>query len=434
MNSIKSTMTVLFLLAVSYGVYRLIHTPETTGLDAQYFGSSDSTDPSRSDSMPKDWIAKPMPQSQAPLSEQPSSTLKQAPPLVQSFPNPTMPPSRSVSESDEMNTNIDPGSAYAIESVPPASMAIPESPLTKLIPSVPPASENATVSGTSATMTPPAATEALAGNSQRLPKALSRPPVDSPSPLPGAAVPAEPKPGESPMADSAQNSNLLENIPLRTESPVAPANLQAAWPIVNAHVRNGEIASALQVLSGYYHAPMSDAERAELLTWLDTLAFKVIYSTEHRLSPMPHIVQQGETLDSIAENWKIPKELLINVNRTKLPADMVLTPGMELKIVRGPFRAEIDSQRKELTLFLDKYYAGRFAIDPSMCMELKPGACEIKSMTADPSGQYCMDLGSGIRLVAGAPSADGRSIQVNPADAKDVWGILSAQSQVTVVR
>jgi LysM repeat protein len=232
---------------------------------------------------------------------------------------------------------------------------------------------------------------------------------------------------ESPVAGSPD--------PGRAPVGMAPATpLSSAWAQVDGYLRKGEIANALKLLSSYYSAELSDADRAELLRWLDALAFKVIYSTEHQLSPIPHIVQSGETLDSIARSWNVPKQLLININRSKIPATDELTPGLELKIVRGPFRAEIDRARRELTLFLGEYYAGRFPIDASSCQSLSTGSLSVQNVTQDANGSMALTLSNGILLCGAGSGAGPNAILLNPADAQDLFCILSADSQVAVIR
>jgi hypothetical protein len=169
---------------------------------------------------------------------------------------------------------------------------------------------------------------------------------------------------------------------------------------------------------------------------LDALAFKVIYSTEHHLSPTAHIVQTGETIESLAATWGIPVQLLVNVNRAKIPANNALTPGLELKMVRGPFRAEIDCQRRELTLFLDKYYAGRFPIDTANCASLAAGSLRVKSLAENASQPLALELSNGLVLSAAemANPPKGHCIGLSPSDAQDICGILTANSQVTVIR
>lgn len=101
---------------------------------------------------------------------------------------------------------------------------------------------------------------------------------------------------------------------------------------------------------------------SQLLKELDELAGEVLYSQNSYLSP-PYQVSAGDTLLRIAAPHNIPPNLLVKVNRLARP-DQPLVPGQKLKVVHGPFHAEIRLKKFELTLLMgdQKFYAGRFRI------------------------------------------------------------------------
>ena len=431
MNSFKSTITILFLLGVSYGVYRLIHTPDPTASgNGSFFVALNSATPN---STPGGLLKTPAtnPGSTPSAGMERLAPKSIAPPPVPKIEAPDLALSGTMSASPDSK----PPSMYQRNTNLPTDNPATTPAIAKLIPTIPPSSQSVTVAGSSQNPSP-------SGNSgENGPNAMTGPltPVSAPtSGLPKAnlieSAPPSPTPNREVTPSTSPVMQSLNPSAPTAESTTVIQDIKSVWPIVDAQVRKGEIAQSLQLLSGYYHANLAEADRVELLKWLDALAFKVIYSTEHRLSATPHVVRVGETLESIAKDWNIPQDLLVNINRSKIPANNVLLPGLELKIVRGPFRAEIDSQRKELTMFLDRYYAGRFAIDTSNCLNLKAGQLAVQNITADSPGQYRLELAGGICLVAGARPAGSSSIQLNVADAKDVFGILSANSQVTVIR
>ena len=133
-----------------------------------------------------------------------------------------------------------------------------------------------------------------------------------------------------------------------------------AWNSATAQLQNGQWAEALLTLSFFFHdSEITSEERQRLLDLLDPLAGKVIYSDEHTMEA-PYEVRPGDRLDVIAQQCQVPVALLQNINGIAHPH--ALQPGTRLKILRGPFRAEIDLKRSELILFLGKYYAGRFPV------------------------------------------------------------------------
>ena len=50
--------------------------------------------------------------------------------------------------------------------------------------------------------------------------------------------------------------------------------------------------------------------------------------------------------------YNVPVQLLQKINGIENPD--VLLPGSELKVLRGPFEAEVDLQAQQLTVFLDR--------------------------------------------------------------------------------
>lgn len=210
---------------------------------------------------------------------------------------------------------------------------------------------------------------------------------------------------------------------------------------------------ALATLSLFYNTPnMSGEERSELLSRLDPLAREVIYSKRHLLE-QPHRVGQSETLVEIAARYEVPWQLLANINEIDDPVTVL--PGTELKVVRGPFRAEVHLTLNELTLFLGDLYAGRFPIGVGSDPMPKPGTFTIQDkQTAktfynaagspvppdspeNPYGEVWLDLGSELSI-HGSPNSTSPTmkgcISLAADYADDLYGILSQGSSVTIRR
>jgi lipoprotein-anchoring transpeptidase ErfK/SrfK len=171
------------------------------------------------------------------------------------------------------------------------------------------------------------------------------------------------------------------------------------------------------------------------------------------LLEQPHRVGQNETLMDIAAKYEVPWQLLANINQIKDP--VTILPGTELKVVRGPFRAEVDLTLSELTLFLGDLYAGRFPIAVGSDPAPKAGTYTIQDkQTAktyydhagspvppgspeNPYGSAWLDLGSQI-CIHGSPSptnpTDKGCISLAADYADDLYGILSQGSSVTIRR
>lgn len=212
-------------------------------------------------------------------------------------------------------------------------------------------------------------------------------------------------------------------------------------------------AEALATLSLFYNTPgMTEEERAALLGRLDPLAAIVIYSRKHLLE-QPHRVGPAETLMEIAARYELPWQLLANINAIEDP--VAVLPGTELKVVRGPFRAEVDLTRNELTIFLGDLYAGRFPIAVGSAPAPQEGTYTVQDKQSartfydasgapipagdarNPYGNVWLDLGKQL-CIHGSPDrsepTDQGCISLRGADADDLFGILSQGSSVTIRR
>jgi lipoprotein-anchoring transpeptidase ErfK/SrfK len=211
--------------------------------------------------------------------------------------------------------------------------------------------------------------------------------------------------------------------------------------------------SALFTLSKFIHSPDLNAEQnSQLYDVLDPLAAKVIYSTEHLVEPA-YEVRRGDRLADIAQTYQLPWELLANINGIENPD--VLVPGTKLKVLRGPFRAEVNLQTSELTLFAGQLYAGRFPISVGKDPAPKPGEYRIlekqlgrvyyagdgRTIAADdaanPYGRVWLGLGNELSIHSSPDGGEARGlgcISLSPLDATDIYGILSQGSSVLIRR
>ncbi|MCL4204561.1 MAG: LysM peptidoglycan-binding domain-containing protein [Pirellulaceae bacterium] len=265
--------------------------------------------------------------------------------------------------------------------------------------------------------------------------------------------------GAARIGDPGQPRSVYENSTEVPQPPAASRNdgrplpaFDAAWQTAMDHLNNRRWADALRTLSVFYDRPEVVAqERQRLVDLLDPLAGKVIYSTEHVLEP-PYQVRTGETLQEIADRYQVPVSLLRNINGISDPRN--LPPGSVLKVVRGPFRAEVHLAKDELALFLGDYYAGRFAVsigndpvpEPAEYVVAEkqegreyfaPDGSRIPPLARDnPYGRWWIGLGGDVCIHASAESTPTHGglgcVSLDPNDAADIFGILSIGSKVMV--
>jgi LysM repeat protein len=270
---------------------------------------------------------------------------------------------------------------------------------------------------------------------------------------------------ESPTTSPASPDLTQSSQPPETASATSQAAADPSSPSLAAYslrrdlteaeqmVTEGRYRAALGKLTPYFRATdLPSDQRALLFSWLDALAGKVIYSREHILAPS-HQVRRGETLFTIADQYHVSHRLLQSINNREINDPLVLVPGTELKVVPGPFRADIDLATGEMTMLVGELYAGRFMFalgdQPPQPGDYKVADKQQQQRTyygldgriipandaTNPYGGWWISLG-GEAAIHGSAAASGNKtlgcISLSPQDAKDVYGILSIGSEVKI--
>ncbi len=221
-------------------------------------------------------------------------------------------------------------------------------------------------------------------------------------------------------------------------------------------IKNKDFVGALKTLTKYFDDPrLTREENQNLVSWLDPLAGKVIYSVEHHLVD-PYYVRQNDTLKLLSVKFGVPAELIFNINRVAIPDRQNLVAGTEIKMVKGPFNAEISLSKKRMTLFVKEMYAGTFSIRIGNEPVPKTGKYRVLSKSRlgqdysdqnyqrieaqspnNPYGKYYLNIGGGMSIHGSAHVSDSNDrrgcISLNAIDAEDVHNILTTESTVTIV-
>jgi hypothetical protein len=209
----------------------------------------------------------------------------------------------------------------------------------------------------------PPATAAAVAPAESAPTYLNA--VSAPPPLAAgqaAAAATMQPPGAVPPAtafEPANSQQMPPPSPFVRETPPSAA-FASSWADAHDKLAAGRYAEALAVLSTWHDDPSLGLEESQRLEdLLGQLAGTVIYSQQDLLLP-PYVVQQGETLQSIAAPLAVPWQLLAKINGVSDPARLV--PGESLKLVRGPFDAVVSVSRRRLSLRVGGNYAGSFPV------------------------------------------------------------------------
>ena len=256
------------------------------------------------------------------------------------------------------------------------------------------------------------------------------------------------------------------DVPAVDVSPILPSDasqgslvFEQDWTKAQQEIRGRSLAAALSTLSKWTtDMTLNSEQRERCLRLTDELAGTVIYSREHHLEP-EYQVRAGETLAEISKAYRVPQSLIAKINGVAPP--YALATGEKLKVIPGPFRAELSLASRELTLFLGSYYAGRFAI--SVGPDVPPEAA-VYEVAEKANGRSYFDRRIGKEVPLGdktnrygnhwlglrgehittghsvgihgrplKPSEDDMgSISLDPLGAEDIFSILSVGSQVIV--
>ena len=254
-----------------------------------------------------------------------------------------------------------------------------------------------------------------------------------------------------PAAEAPDSTFAAQPVAARIPRPSRNVGLDNAIEAADRQYRSDQVLEALSTLSVFYDTPsLLPEQRKEMLSRLDPLARDVIYSERH-LMDQPHRVGNDETLMEIADRYQVPWQLLANINGIQDP--LVVHPGTDLKVVRGPFSARIDLSDKELTLFAGDLYAGRFPIEVGDSPMPRPGTFTVQDKQTrkpfqdglgnaipsgspgNPYGKMWIGLGSQMSI-HGSPSetvgTNQGCISLPGELADDLFGILVQGSSVTI--
>jgi LysM repeat protein len=322
--------------------------------------------------------------------------------------------------------------------------------------------------------------EAPAANPTALSQTLSATPTSPPTsaapetpsttPLAASSPPAIPPatPPITPLAAADDRYGPIPAEPATTPqaSPSSPASSQssfaASWPIIQSALEHQELVEGYDMLSQWYGNPnLSPAEADRVETLLSQLAGTVVYSTESRLEP-PYTVQAGDTLQTIAQQYQVPWQLLAKING--IPAANMVQPGQQLKVIHGPFAAIVELQKSQLTLVLGGRYAGRFPITAEPSAAQSEGEWVLEQKLVNPTtaatgvvntsydatapvdrvlvlrNESPAAAATAISITGGPVSPSGptaiapAAFRLSPTDAEEVADILSVGSRVSIRR
>lgn len=470
MNSLKNSIVAILLLGVSYGVYQVLTTPDPgsptslaeSGIKIEYPGATTSTDASVANT--------PLGTGSTAGLGQPGA-LGQANGLGQSGQNPGL--SRDNRSSMEQGRASLSGTSVPNANDPNANRfttpGVGNAPTAPALGTFDP-SQNRT------DPIPPTSPPSMTSPSPRDPQPNPTPNLGGFSKDPNTNPPSSsPMPREtpqtqmSPIEKSSQGSSGFvgtipdSNRPAEPETKnfqdtvrpmksldvnTAPATWMSTWQQGVEFAQQGNFRQSLAMLTKLESEPnLGPEHRQQLYRWLDSLAARVIYSTDHSFEGKPYECQANDTLMSVAQQWNVTVQLVYNVNAdaiTKAMPNNVNTSapfpsGLILKKIQGPFRAVLDLKTGVLTLFAEDCYAGRFQAMNQDLSQFQSGVFKIQSKSAkdDPRGLFCMTLDSP-QIALHAPSTatppGPLDLVFSETESRDLFTLLTNGAEIKLVR
>lgn len=260
-----------------------------------------------------------------------------------------------------------------------------------------------------------------------------------------AAYEAESDPAES--GTDISDDNPPEN---GSQSEILNADFADTLQQSRTLLKSGHILDAHAQLSRlYWKYP---AQRRAVRPLLQQTAAEIFESAESQFGE-PHVVEYGETLESIGRLYEVPWQYLAKLNRIT-PAK--LQAGKDLKVVRGPFGAVVDLSAFTLTVHAHGWYVrdyrigtgkdgktpiGRFSVQEKLenpvWYDPDGGVVEADD-PENPLGEYWIGLGNHIGIHGTIdPESIGKAasrgcIHLGDTDIQDVFGLLGSGSEVMI--
>jgi lipoprotein-anchoring transpeptidase ErfK/SrfK len=408
----------------------------------------------------------------------PAVSIPAQPSTATPYPTAAAPVNTSAMSLAQSSPQPAPTSLPSVQPAPPTppavSQVVPQAVSQSVPPAEPAAASRSTITGVGATGDPanampsaPLSSTVVLGQQSIAPQTVY------PATSTVAAVPATPAASTTGPVGTAAPVSYYQTTPATAANVVAvqPSPSTPADPPgyseqflhvmrkAKTQLDAGQLSQALLDLTSYRNSARLVPAEARLLTeLLDQLAGTVVYSRQHLLEPA-YRVQPGDTLDRIAASYQVTPELLAKINGLRDTHD--ITPGSELKVVRGPFEAVVELGRYEMTLLVNGRYAGRFPVGIGrdrthlegvfvvQDKKLRPiyyGPNQTIVASEDPSnplGGRLLNLGTvtepwgihGTDNNKNVGSNEGRGvICLTQRDIDDVYDILSVGSRVTIRR
>ena len=148
---------------------------------------------------------------------------------------------------------------------------------------------------------------------------------------------------------------------------------------IEKHLEAKEYVQAHRQLSRLYW--VQPAVRSTITDMLDKTS-RSIFFDPHPHYLVPYMVKPGDSLGLIAQQYQVPWEYLMKMNRLSDPK--AIRPGQELKVNQGPFAAVIELSKMQLTIHAHNYVVRHYPIGIGQDVPTPIGEYTISSEKSNP--------------------------------------------------
>jgi LysM repeat protein len=179
--------------------------------------------------------------------------------------------------------------------------------------------------------------------------------------------------------------------PAAEDNPAAAELITEAMSYIGA--KPAKIIDARDKLNEALSMPMSEQQRAYVKEQLSSLADKWLFSRtiypQDKLTGS-YTVKPGELLSTIGKQFKVPHEILMEINNITRPE--ALQAGDTIKVINGPFHARVYRSTFMMDLYLQNTFVRSFAVGlgkpgmetPTGLWTVKEGGKMIQPRWTDP--------------------------------------------------
>ena len=196
---------------------------------------------------------------------------------------------------------------------------------------------------------------------------------------------------QQPGTPSNTSGNVVP-LPQSGEADISPEVVLKVSKIGELLTKNEPVDAYEQLSNMYFYDEMTPQEQQYVSKHLDMLAGGLLFSKRQHILETPYVVKAGDTLESIAIQYKITSELLGKLNGIAANESVVI--GTTLKVIRGPLDARIYPNRHELVVISRGNYACRFPISVGSSYAGQTGTFTVQEKAQDRAYQLAPGLGT----------------------------------------